>query len=86
MVINNKTEYEDFYPYDKKYIKRYPKEYPCIAIQKEKNCGIMGYETHVYVAYFPNSLDAKDNFLKGLFYDWIPLVYKNYDQRTLERT
>ena len=73
MVINNKEEFEKFYPYDKKYITEYPKEYPCVAKQDCVNLGIMGDEKRVYVAYFPKDISAHDAFIQGLYYDWIPI-------------
>jgi len=73
MIINNKKEFENFYPYDKKYITEYPKKYPCICKSQEESRGIMGYERQVYVAYYPKDLTANDSFLEGLYYKWQPL-------------
>jgi len=73
MIINNKKEFEKFYPYDKKYIEEYPREYPCICKIEEEDRGIMGYEKIVYVAYYPKTLMPNDSFLEGLFYEWKPL-------------
>ena len=70
MIINNKKEFETFYPYDKKYIVKYPKKYPCICKIQEESRGLMGYEKQVYVAYYPKTLNANDSFLKGLYYKW----------------
>jgi hypothetical protein len=46
-IINNKKEFEEFYPYDKKYIKEYPQEYPCIAKWEYEERGIMSKLSHV---------------------------------------
>ena len=70
MIIGNKKEFENFYPYDKKDIIEYPKEYPCICKVQEEDRGIMGYEKQVYVAYFPKTLTANNSFLEGLYYEW----------------
>ena len=69
-VINNKEEFEEFYPYDKKYIEEYPKEYPCVAKWEHEDCGLMGDKKQVYVAYFPKNLKPNEAFYKGLFYSW----------------
>ncbi len=70
MVIYNKKEFENFYPYDKKYINEYPKEYPCVVKQECVNLGIMGDEKRIYVAYFPKNLSVQEAFIFGLNYNW----------------
>jgi hypothetical protein len=69
-LINNKEEFEEFYPYDKNYITEYPKEYPCVAKWEYEDCGLMGDKRQVYVAYFPKDVTLEDAFIKGLFYSW----------------
>jgi len=73
MIIKTKKQFEIFYPYDKKYIVKYPKKYPCICKVQEEERGIMGYEKQVYVAYYPKGLTPNESFLAGLNYEWIPL-------------
>jgi hypothetical protein len=73
MIINNKEEYEEFYPYSKDKIKEYPKEYPCICSWSTEGGGLMGEYRQVYVIYFPKNLTADEAFLKGLYPEWIEI-------------
>jgi len=73
MIINDAKQFEIFYPYDKKYIEEYPKEYPCIAKIEFEGGGIMGDYKQVYVAYYPKGLDSNDSFRAGLYYEWQPI-------------
>lgn len=70
MVINNKEEYDEFYPYDKKNIKLYPKEYPCVCKIENVGAGIMGDYWQVYVAYFPKDVSIEEAFLLGIRNPW----------------
>lgn len=70
MEINNKKEFEEFYPYDKQYIDEYPKEYPCIVRWDTQGGGLMGDYKQVYIAYYPNNLSPNKSFEEGLFYEW----------------
>lgn len=72
-LINDKKEFEEFYPYDKKHIKEYPKEYPCIVKCESEERGLMGDEKVVYVAYYPNKNSSNDLFFEGLNYKWVIL-------------
>ena len=57
--INNKKEFEDFYPYENKQgIKNYPKEYPCICTWEEDGGGLMGEYRQVYVLYYPKNVST----------------------------
>jgi len=69
-IINSKEEYEHFYPYDKKWIKTYPEEYPCVMKIEFEERGIMGDERVIYVAYYPKDVEGIDLFLEGLDYEW----------------
>ena len=62
IIINNKEEFEKFYPYKKEHIEEYPKEYPCMCKVQEESIGVMGYEWKVYVAYHMNALDSDISF------------------------
>ena len=73
MIINNKTEFEEWYPYAAKYIDEYPKEYPCICKVEVEGGGLMGDYRQVYVAYYPKDVMPDDAFEEGLFYEWVPL-------------
>ena len=73
MKINNKEEFENFYPYDKKYINEYPREYPCIVRCIFIDGGLMGDSKEIQVAYYPKKVECSDIFQEGLFYDWIDL-------------
>ena len=73
MLINNAQEFENFYPYDKKYIEEYPKEYPCVVKVESEGGGLMGDYKQVYIAYYPKNLNYRDTFLAGLTYNWKPL-------------
>ena len=75
MIINNKQDFENFYPYDKKYIDEYPKEYPCICKFEYEGGGLMGEYKQVYVAYFPKNknINLNESFIEGLYYIWKPL-------------
>ena len=70
MIINNKKEFEEFYPYAKKYIEEYPREYPCIARWETEGGGLTGDYRQVYLAYYPKNLSSNNSFEKGLFYQW----------------
>jgi hypothetical protein len=71
MVINNKEEFEKFYPYDKKYITEYPSEYPCVVKVEFIDGGLAGDYKQVYVAYFPKNI--KDSFIYGLSNPWLKI-------------
>jgi len=73
MIISNKKEFEKFYPYEKKYIAEYPKEYPCIVKLETEGGGLIGDYKQVYVAYYPKTLTANNSFFEGLYYEWKPL-------------
>jgi hypothetical protein len=73
MVINNKKEFEEIYPYDKNYIQEYPIEYPCVVKIEHEDCGLFGDYKRLYVAYFPNTKKIKQAFIDGLNYKWKPL-------------
>jgi len=70
MIIHNQTEFESFYPYDPKYIKAYPKEYPCICKWDNVDGGLMGDYKQMYVAYFPQNISAYEAFIIGLNNPW----------------
>lgn len=70
-VINNKQEYEDFYPYENKAgIKEYPKEYPCVCTWENEGGGLMGEYRQMYVIYFPKDISIQEAFLLGLKRNW----------------
>ena len=73
MKINDKREFEQFYPYDTKYIKEYPKEYPCYCKVEVRDGGIVGDWKQVYVAYIPKVTSIEEAFVKGLQYKWKPI-------------
>ena len=66
MIINNKEEFENFYPYSKDQIGEYPKEYPCICYWQEEGGGLTGYYKQIYVIYFPKNLTPHEAFIEGL--------------------
>ena len=70
MIINNKEEFESFYPYDKKYIDEYPREYPCVCKWEHEGGGLAGDYKQVYVAYFPKNITSNESFLIGLRNPW----------------
>lgn len=70
MIINNKEDFEEFYPYDKKYIRDYPKEYPCICKWVYESGGLAGDYKKIYVAYFPKNTTPNESFLIGLKSPW----------------
>jgi hypothetical protein len=71
LVINNKQEFESFYPYSKDQIKKYPKEYPCICSWSIEGGGLMGDYKQVHVIYFPNhSILHRSIFIAGLNAKW----------------
>jgi hypothetical protein len=71
MLINNKEDYEAFYPYPKGKIKEYPREYPCICIWKEEGGGLMGEYRQVYVTYFPKDVETiQEAFIQGVNAKW----------------
>jgi hypothetical protein len=73
-VINNKEEFEEFFPYPKKdQIREYPKEYPCVCKWEHEGGGLMGDYRQPYVAYFPKEGTLQDAFLDGLKQPWIIL-------------
>ena len=75
-VIINQREYELFYPYDKKYIKNYPEQYPCVC-KKEywDGNGLSGGSWEIYVAYFPpQDKSVTQVFLEALKNPWKRLV------------
>jgi hypothetical protein len=74
VVINNKQEYEDFYPYaNKAGIKEYPKEYPCVCTWEDEGGGLMGEYRQMYVLYFPKDVTVEEAFLLGVKRNWQPL-------------
>ena len=72
-VINNKKEFEEFFPYSSDQIREYPKEYPCVCSWSREGGGLMGEYKQVYVTYFPKNVTSDEAFLKGLSVDWIEL-------------
>ena len=64
MVINNKKDFENFYPYSKDQIKEYPNEYPCVCAIEEKGGGLMGEYIEVFVTYFPKNVTIKEAFIQ----------------------
>lgn len=64
-IINNKEEFEQFYPYSKDQIDNYPKEYPCMCNWFEEGGGLMGEYRQVYVLYYPKDVDKK-SFEQGV--------------------
>jgi hypothetical protein len=69
LVINNNQEFEENYPYDKKYIK----EYPCVMATEYHDAGLMGTYWDVQIAYFPESLTPQEAFLAGMNAKWVKL-------------
>ncbi len=77
VVINNKQEYEEFYPYENKQgIKKYPDEYPCVCTWEFEGGGLMGEYKQVYVAYFPKNVSVEEAFILGLKRKFEPLINK----------
>lgn len=70
MIINNKKEFENFYPYSKDQIDEYPKKYPCVVKIENEGGGLMGDYLQVYVAYFPEKKTSYESFLCGLNNPW----------------
>jgi len=70
MIITNDKEFEEFFPYPKKYIKNYPKEYPCICRRSLEGGGLTGEYYNVYVTYFPKNVTPNEAFLIGLNPHW----------------
>lgn len=70
LIINNKEEYEDFYPYDNTDINNYPKEYPCIVKCEFIEGGLMGDYKQVSVIYYPTNVSIKEAFYEGLKGNW----------------
>lgn len=52
-IINSDKEYEERYHYDKKYIKEYPKTYPCILVKEYVDGGLCGDGYHHSIVYPP---------------------------------
>jgi len=80
MIINNKKEFEKFFPYDKSNIKEYPKEYPCVCKIETIDGGLRGEFYELYVMNFPIKNRLLENtflcgFLCGLTAKW-RLLYK----------
>jgi hypothetical protein len=73
VVIDNKEEFEEFYPYSKDQIGEYPKEYPCVCTWEEEGGGLMGEYRQVYVLYFPKDVTIEEAFLLGVKRNWQPL-------------
>ena len=73
-IIKNKDDFEEFYPYDKKYIDKYPNEYPCVCKWENEGGGLMGDYRQVYVTYFPKNISSNDAFLIGLRNPWTILT------------
>lgn len=69
-VVNNDQEYEEFYPYDKKNIRKYPKEYPCCVGMSLEGGGLTGEWWDIHVAYFPKNVTTDEAFLIGLGDPW----------------
>ena len=70
MIINNKEEFQDFYPYSKDQIDEYPSEYPCVCVCEEEGGGLMGEYKVVYVTYFPKNVTIEEAFLQGMKPKW----------------
>jgi hypothetical protein len=70
MVINNKEEFENFYPYSKDQIKEYPKEYPCVCSWSEEGGGLMGEYKIIYATYFPKNVTTQEAFIQGMTPKW----------------
>lgn len=71
VVINNKQEYEDFYPYaNKAGIKQYPKEYPCVCTYEQEGGGLVGEYWQMYVLYFPKDVTVEEAFFLGVKRKW----------------
>jgi hypothetical protein len=61
--ITSHEEYEEFYPHHKRFIKNYPKEYPCICWWQYR--GETEY-CQAYVVYYPNNISVEEAFWFGL--------------------
>ena len=70
MIINNKKEFEEFYPYSKDQIKNYPKEYPCLCKWTWEGGGLMGEYKQTHVLYFPKNITIEKAFLLGVKSQW----------------
>ena len=70
MIINNREEYLEFWPYENKAsCKRFPKEYPCFCERVLKDCGIMGDFWEIEIIYIPKDLKSDreiEIFLRGI--------------------
>jgi hypothetical protein len=55
--INNKEDYDKFYPYSKYKPNKYPKKYPCICTKDYETIGIMGDCWRINVYYLPDIND-----------------------------
>ena len=70
-IINNHEEYVAFYPYDKKYIKNYPDQYPCVCKKEHWDGGLGSGGYEVYVTYFPSQdMSTHQVFLETLKNPW----------------
>ena len=72
-IINNKEEFEIFYPYKRKDIEEYPAEYPCICKWEDEGGGLTGEYRQVYVLYYPKGLTPEEAFYEGLKGRWIKM-------------
>lgn len=68
MRIDNKEEFEQFYPYKDKTNINYPEKYPCLCYWEEEGGGLTGYYKQIYVLYLPEDLTPREEevFLMGL--------------------
>jgi hypothetical protein len=73
MLINNKEEFEEFYPYSKDQISKYPSEYPCLCSWSNEGGGLMGEYKQVRVIYFPKNVTVEEAFLLGIKKQWLEL-------------
>lgn len=65
-IIRNKTDFEKFYTYDLKYLKKsdYPKRYPCVGEVVEEGGGISGEYRHHRITTIPRDVDEA-SWVKG---------------------
>jgi hypothetical protein len=73
-LVNNSKEFEELYPYCKKYLKecRYPEKYPCLIERTQEDGGLMGFYYTCEVIYPPENgtfldgVNAKREVLIGM--------------------
>ncbi len=75
VVINNKEEYEIFFPYSNDRIQEYPIEYPCVCKITHEEGGLMGDYKLVWIVYFPKNVTVEDAFVLGLNNKWKQLKF-----------